>query len=296
MRKISSNIVGVGKNRDENLAIRDAINYLPIENLINSDDCVVIVANFVNMNPPDKAVIVGPQSLKEVINIVKEKCPKRLVIAGGSASTDTNSVINEFSFDKIIKDENVEFVDLNKGPYTNLYLGGNVIKETKINKIINEATIIISFTQLKHHEEAAMSASIKNIALSFPPAEIHGYPKKNLGIHDDLHDFIYRMGKTIPIDLSILSLNPAMVGTGPSKGIAVKSGIVLAGLDSVAVDTIGARLLGFKPQAVNYLFNLIKDKIGEGNIENIDLKGDKLANLEKEFSKLAYGTAFSVDE
>lgn len=76
----------------------------------------------------------------------------------------------------------------------------------------------------------------------------------------------------------------------------MRANMVLAGLDPVACDTIGARLLDFRPQAVNYLFRCIKDGIGQGNIENIDLKGAKLVDVEKEFSKLAYGKKFSIDE
>jgi len=64
---------------------------------------------------------------------------------------------------------------------------------------------------------------IKNIALSWPPAQIHGSPKKNLGIHDQLHEFICAMAKAI-----------------------------------------GTRLLGFRPQAVRYLFSPIRSGLGKG--------------------------------
>jgi uncharacterized protein (DUF362 family) len=72
--------------------------------------------------------------------------------------------------------------------------------------------------------------------------------------------------------------------------------MVIAGLDAVAVDTVCARLLGFRPQAVNYLFRLIKSGVGQGNMDNIDVKGMKLIEAEKYFSKLAYGKEFSIDE
>jgi uncharacterized protein (DUF362 family) len=295
-RKLESNIVGIGKDANEGTAIRQALGYLPLINFINGDDVVVITCNMVNMNPPDKAVIVGPESLREIIRFFKEKKPKKVIAAGGSGGANTKEVLKSFGYDIILNEENVAFVDLNSGPFIDIEIGGSVVKSTKINSLVNEATIMVSFTQLKTHEEATVSASIKNIALSWPPAEVHGYPKKNLGIHEDLHDFIYNMAKHIPIDMSIISMSPAMVGTGPSKGAPVRANMILAGLDPVACDTIGARFLGFRPQAVNYLFRCIKDGIGQGNIENIDLKGAKLVDVEKEFSKLAYGKEFSIDE
>jgi uncharacterized protein (DUF362 family) len=267
-----------------------------LEYFIKPNDCVTITANMVNLNPPEKAVTVGQETLRELIKFIKNKKPSRIVVCAGSGGANTNQVLKQFGYDKIIQDEDVEFVDLNSGEFVELQLDHHIIKSTKINKLINESDVIISFTQLKHHEEATMSASIKNIALGWPPAEIHGYPKKSLGIHEDLHGFIYAMASKIPIDLAIVSLSPAMVGTGPSKGVPVRSGLVLAGLDAVAVDTICARLLGFRPQAINYLFRLIKEGIGQGNLDNIDVKGMKLIEAEKYFSQIAYKKAFAVDE
>ncbi|WP_461207748.1 DUF362 domain-containing protein [Clostridium sp. DL1XJH146] len=295
-RKIESTIVGCGKNEDEKLAIRDAISYIPMDSFVNSNDIVVITANMVNKNPPEQGSVVGQQSLREVIKLFKEKKPKRIIVAAGSGGVNTSTVLKKTGYEQIINEEKVEFIDLNFGPFVDINLKGNLIKSTKINEIINEATIIVSFTQLKTHEEATMSACIKNIALSWPPAEIHGYPKKNLGIHDDLHDFIISMAREIPIDLSILSLSPIMIGTGPSKGIAKNTNYVLASMDAVAIDTIGARVMGYRPQAINYLFRCAKEELGQSIIENIDLKGVKLVELEKEVSKIAYGQEFSIDE
>lgn len=295
-RKLNSPIVGVSHNSSERAAIREALNYLPLEGFMQGGETVVITPNLVNLNPPNLAVTSGPESLREIICFFKEKKAGRIVVATGSASCDTKKAEEQLNFNNIIQEEAVEFIDLNFGPYTNIILNGNVVKETKINEIISKADIIVSTTQLKAHEEATMSGVIKNIALSSAPAEIHGFPKKNLGIHEDLHDFIHRMAMNIPIDLSILSLSPAMIGTGPSKGKAVPCDMVLASLDPVAIDTIGARLLGFRPQAVSYLFRCSKAGLGISNIEDIEIKGHKLLEMEKYVSNLAYGKEFSIDE
>lgn len=296
-QKLESNILGIAKNKDEKIALNEALNHLPInQGFIDNNSTVTIIANLVNLNPANKGVIVGGETLRELIRFVKSKNPKRLVVAAGSGGANTLDVLKSNGYDLIIKQEQVEFIDLNYGDYFELQLEHQIVKTTKINNIIKDSNVIISFTQLKVHEEATMSASIKNMALSLPPAEIHGYPKKSLGIHEDLHGFIYAMAKAVPIDLAIVSLSPAMIGTGPSKGVPIHSDMLVAGLDAVAVDTVCARILGFRPQAINYLFRLIKDSVGQGNLDNIDIKGIKLVEAEKLFSKLAYGAEFAVDE
>ena len=126
--------------------------------------------------------------------------------------------------------------------------------------------------------------------MGYPPASIHGYPKKQTGIHEDLHGFIRCFAKKVPIDLSIISLDKAMIGTGPSDGMAVDTpGLVIASTDPVAADSIGARLLGFLPQAVCYLYGLYKDGLGEAKPENMTILGLDLIEAEKIFSKCAYG-------
>ncbi|MGL5314969.1 MAG: DUF362 domain-containing protein, partial [Peptostreptococcaceae bacterium] len=193
-------------------------------------------------------------------------------------------------YDKIIEECGVEFVDMNYGPYVDLELNHEIIKSTPINKVIKEADVIISFTQLKQHEEATITGAIKNIAMGWPPAQIHGYPKKQTGIHEDLHGFIRSFANKVPIDLSIISCDKAMIGTGPTNGMAVDTpGLIIASTDPLAADVVGARLLGFLPQAVCYLYGLYKDGLGEAKPENMNIKGLDIVEAEQIFSKAAYG-------
>ena len=198
-------------------------------------------------------------------------------------------------YEKVILEEQVEFIDLNHGPFTRINLNHKVPDATNLNKLYEEMTFLISFAQLKIHNEATVTAAIKNIALGWPPTEEHGHPKKNLGIHEDLHGFITAMAEKIKIDLSIVSSSPAMVGTGPHGGVARHTGIVISGTDPVAVDTIGARLLGFKAQAVRYLWDLKNMNLGVGEVEQMNIKGLSLLEAEKAFSRAVYGEEFSVD-
>jgi len=288
--------VAITQNNNEATAIKEAIDLLQVTSSINSNDVVVITPNWVKNQKPDAAVVVGPESLKQIIRLVKRANPKRIVIATGSADGETKDVMEAVGFAKIIGDEGVEFIDLNYGPFNRINLNHSIVTSTNINKLLQEVTILISFTQLKHHEEATMSAAIKNIALGWPPAEEHGHPKKNCGIHSELHGFISAMAEQIPIDLSIISASPAMIGTGPTKGISRHTGLVIAGCDPVATDTVAARLLGFKPQGVRYLFECSNKKIGESDIEKISIQGIPLIKAENIFSKAAYGDGMAVDQ
>ncbi|WP_273327298.1 DUF362 domain-containing protein [Vallitalea guaymasensis] len=296
-RKRMSSDVSITRNANESQAITEGLNNITANQLINNNDVVVITPNWVNLDKPtpSSAVVVGDESLRTIIQYVKGSNPKKIIIATGSGGQATGDVMKKVGYDQIIQSEGVEFVDLNYGPYTTLSLNNERPSSTKINQIINEATVLISFTQLKHHESATMSACIKNIALAWPPAEIHGYPKKALGIHDNLHSFITAMAEATPIDISILSCNPTMIGTGPTGGVPRHTELVICGTDPVSVDTIGARFLGFKTEAVQYLDKCDRLKIGVTDLKQMNMTGLDLVSAEQQFSKTVYGETIAID-
>lgn len=295
-RRINKPIVAIEKGISEGKPLEKALDMLPINEIIKPGDKVVIAPNWVKDYKPSSGTVVGPNTLRTLIRYIKEKNPKSITIAVGAGGAKTPDVMKNVGYDKILEEENIEFVDMNYGPYIDLDINHNIIKSTHINKIVNEADVIISFTQLKMHEEATITASIKNIAMGWPPAEIHGYPKKKTGIHEDLHGFISCIMNKIPIDISIVSCDKAMIGTGPTGGIPIDTnGLIIVGTDPVAVDTIGARLLGFLPQAIAYLYKLYNDGIGESKVENMIIKGIELKKAEKLFTKAAYGKSVILD-
>lgn len=294
-RRRSTPDIGIAMNGDESQAIIDSLNLIEAGNMIDANDVVVITPNWVKPSGPETGDVVGPESLRTIIRFVKQKNPRRIVVATGSAERTTADVMKAVGYDRIIREEQVEFVDLNYGPFVRVSLNHTSPPSTNLNKLYEEMTFLISFAQLKIHNVATMTAAIKNIALGWPPAEEHGYPKKNLGIHDDLHGFISAMAQVIPIDLSIVSTNPAMIGTGPHNGIPRRAGIVISGTDPVAVDTVAARFLGFHPEAVRYLWDLKNKNVGVADINQMNIKGMPLADAERAFSVAAYGQAFTVE-
>ncbi|MFZ5969804.1 MAG: DUF362 domain-containing protein [Bacillota bacterium] len=296
-RRVKEPIVAIMKDSKEQNSLIKALDLLPMDKIIKPGDVVVITPNWVKAKAPHTGTVVGPQTLQRLIQYVKARNPKKLYIATGSGGDPTSKVMETVGYDKVIQEENVEFVDLNYGPYVDVDLEHHKPAKTKINKLIEEMDVLVSFTQLKHHEEATISAGIKNIALSWPPAEIHGFPKKKLGIHDDLHGFITAMAKKIPIDLTIVSADKSMIGTGPSEGKAVDTGgLIIAGTDAVSTDTIAARLMGFLPQAVSYLYQLYNQGYGVAEPEKMALKGLLLEEAETLFTRSAFDYEIVLDK
>ncbi|HNR05570.1 MAG TPA: DUF362 domain-containing protein [Bacillota bacterium] len=275
--------------------VEDVLNMIEAPKIIGQGACVVITANMVDNKPASTGTVVHPDLLRKVIRYAKKFNPSRIVVAAGSGGAPTQQVFEEIGFNRIIREEEIEFMDLNYGPYIELKLNHDIIPSIKINKLCEEMDVHISFTPIKMHKEATVSLGIKNVALSWPPAEIHGMPKKKLGIHEDLHNFIAAMGEVVPIDITLLSGMNGMIWTGPSDGKAVSSNLIVAGTDPVAADAVAARMMGLLPQAVHYLFELHRRGLGQADIKKINMKGVPLVQAEEMFSMAALGESIAID-
>ena len=300
VRRTMKPMVAITQNENESVAIEEGLDLIQFSSMITKEDVVVITPNWVAPASPYSGRVVGPESLRTIIRLVKNCSPKRVVVATGPGSEDVYGLMEQVGFATIIKEEQVEFINLNQGPFISLELNHSCPSRLCLNQLFEEMTFLISFTQLKIHEEATISAAIKNITMGWPAGDEQGYPKKDLGIHDELHDFIAAMFEKFTIDVSIVSASPAMIGTGPHKGTAIHTGMVLCGTDPVSTDVVGARLLGFKPQAVHYLHKLIKKGLGRSTFDastnkGIQFPGMSIEAAEEEFSRMAYQKEFAVD-
>lgn len=300
VRRQVSPIVAITQNENESLAIEEGLNLINFSSMIRQDDVVVITPNWVGPATPESGRVVGPQSLQKLIQLVKATHPKRIVVATGPGQEDVQGLMEQVGFLQVIEEEQVEFINLNKGPFISLDINHPCPSRLCLNKLFNEMTFLISFTQLKIHEEATLSGAIKNITMGWPAGDEQGYPKKDLGIHDELHDFMTALFEKFTIDVSIVSASPAMIGTGPHKGTAIHTDMVLCGTDPVSTDVVGARLLGFKPQAIHYLHKIIKKGLGRSTFDlqnqtGIQFKGIPLDQAEEHFSQCAYQKKFAID-
>lgn len=295
-RKIQDPVVAIVDAAKSQNCVEDVLNMIGAPQIIQQGDCVVITANMVDNKPAGTGTVVHPDLLRKIIRYIKYLRPSRIVIAAGSGGAPTQQVFDEIGFNRVISEEGAELVDLNYGPYTEIALNHDIVPSCKINRLCEEMDVHISFTPIKMHKEATVSLGIKNVALSWPPSEIHGMPKKKLGIHEDLHNFIAAMGEVMPIDITILSGMNGMIWTGPSDGKAVSSNLIVAGTDPVAADAVAARMLGLLPQAVHYHFELHRRGLGQADINKINMKGIPIVQAEELFSMAALGESIAIDK
>jgi uncharacterized protein (DUF362 family) len=196
----------------------------------------------------DTSACTQGDTLRAVIRYVKGFKPDSITVTGGAGAAQTDQVFTYTGMMDAINDEGAGFFDHNRPPFEKVTLDHGPQKEVMVNPRVFAYDTLISLAQHKAHADADVTLTMKNIAMSYPAADYYGHPRESQqqpnNFFQDLHGFIAGMAKRFRIDLGIIVGHPAMSGTGPIGGHLFESGLTLASRDCVAVDYIGALLLG----------------------------------------------------
>jgi len=73
-------------------------------------------------------------------------------------------------------------------------------------------------------------------------------------------------------------------GPGPRTMIPVVKDYILASSDSVAIDAVAAKMMGFNPMDIPYIKMAHEDGLGIGRIDEIDIVGENISNVNFNFT------------
>src|SRR5437868_5825590 len=263
--------------RDEQIekAIAEALGHIDLEPLV-SGKLVAVKANETWASAEDKTGVTQPDTLRAVLSHIKQFGPRELVVTGGAGAAETENVFRTAGLMEVVEQEGATFFDHNRPPFKAVDLEYRPSADVKgpqksvmVNPRVLEYETLIALNQLKLHRTATVTLALKNIAMSYPAADYYGHPrskeKHENEFYEDMHSFIAAMARAFPIDLAITVGHPAMIASGPLGGHAVETGLVIASTDPLAADVVGARLLGFKPQAVRHLWESARLGVGESD-------------------------------
>jgi len=286
-------------------AIEEALAHIPLETLVRGK-LVAVKPNETWASPEDTTGVTQPDTLRAVLRQVKRFGPRELVVSGGAGAAETEGVFRLAGLTEVVEQEGATFFDHNRPPFTPVDLAYAPERDVRgpqhlvmVNPRVLEYETLIALNQLKLHETATVTLPLKNIAMSFPAADYYGHPRSTRRHENwffaDMHSFIAAMAKRFPISLAITVGHPAMIGTGPLGGHAVETGLVIASTDALAADVVGARLLGFQPQAVRHLWEAGRLGLGETDSEHMTFPALSLRQAIAAFTAAAYGEELTFE-
>ena len=254
--------VDYGSSIDKALDLIEAGARLPQKGLI------IIKPNLTNSSPPP--VTTNVAAAEAVYNYCKHHTKAEIAIGDGCGYGRTPDVFAALGYANLAKKYGVRLIDFNDAE-TILLENKNALqlKHFYMPEIVREA-FVISLPALKDHSFTKTTIAMKNM-FGIAPGKYYGGSWNKSKLHSPSTDksvvdvCLYKKP-----DLSIVDASVALKGmhlAGTKKNI----GLILAGFDPVAVDTVGSKLLGHSPEHLEYL--TLSDGL-LGSMKNIEiLKG-----------------------
>ena len=135
---------------------------------------------------------------------------------------------------------------------------------------------VVHLPTLKTHGHSQTTGAIKN-AFGGLLKEVRHYAHKY--IHEVLVDLVIMQRELHPGILAVMDATVCGDGAGPRTMVPRIKNFVLASTDSVAIDAIAARMMGFDPMTIPYLRMCHEMGLGTADPRHIEILGEDIADV-----------------
>jgi uncharacterized protein (DUF362 family) len=244
--------------------------------VLSSEKPILIKPNYITAQHPSTGITTDGRVVEGVVKFLKEHGKDNIIIGEGSGWADTFEAFKVAGIDKISEKWKVKLVDLNKDTFVEVYPSNPLaLKKVKVAKTALERAII-SVPKLKIHRLATVTLGIKNMmgALASKGSMHNGRLSENIA---DLASVLKP---------SLTVIDGIIAGEGhETSGNPVKMDLVIAGADPVAVDAVGAAVMGIQPTEVKHLVLAERKGLGTCRLENIEVVGEPIEKVRRKFRK-----------
>ena len=260
----------VAKTQGTNHAqlVGDAIQALGgMKKFVNPGEVVVVKPNMAWDRTPEMAANANPVVVRQVVELCLEAGAKQVKVLDHSCDDARKAYVASGikAAVEAIKDPRavVEYVDERRFTELTIEKAKN-LKKWFFYKDILEADRFINIPVAKQHSESRLTMCLKNMM-----GAIGGWRGR---IHVGLHQNIADMNLILRPDLHVLDATRILLRNGPKGGdvkdVEVKN-LLFAGVDPVALDSLGAGLFGLKPEDLGYIVKSHQAGRGEMDLSKI---------------------------
>lgn len=253
---------------------------------------ITLKPNVVHGVAPDSGITVHPAFLRGVIAHLTQRGfpPSSITVAeggGGEEDRDMGRHYAAVEYDRLAAETGVNLVDLNADDFVRVDIPqGRVFRQMPIARTVwDPDAYFVNIPKMRTHNLAVTTISIKNLqGIVVPIEERHmctlfpRYPGDRggdglsgavLDTHERWAHKICDIGLARRPDLNLVDAVVSRDGTGFRQGTNRALGVVLAGVNQAAVDTIGTALMGFDPSKLTYLRVAGERNMGPTRVEDI---------------------------
>lgn len=271
-----THVVSIAKGEDCYETTRRCLENISLD--INPNSKVFIKINLSTKKKPETGMTTHPEVVEAFIDAVEPVTDDITLVESDSSDPTTNADTNfDFcGFTPLLK-RGVKYLNLSRAEKTPFILEkAKILKNVEFASAMKEYDVLVNIPVLKTHSMIGVSLGVKNLFGLIPKA-------RKLVYHPHLFEVIFDVYCAFPPSLTIID---GMVGCegwfGELYGEPVGKGVVIAGKNTIAVDLVGTRLMGFDPSRMT-LFQEAKERGVMIDEKKIKIVGESLEKIKTNF-------------
>ncbi|RQW77058.1 MAG: DUF362 domain-containing protein [Geobacter sp.] len=219
-----------------------------ISSFVRPTERVLLKPNMLYGKAPECAVTTHPEVLRGMIALVKDAGGIPLV-GDSPGFGNIEKVAEKSGMLRIIKEMGAELVEFAE---TVEVAGTGLFKSIELARPYLEADRIINLPKLKTHEMMTMTCAVKNLFGAVVGHAKAGWHLKAGADREMFAQMLLEIYLLRPPDLTVVDAITAMEGNGPGSGDPLHVGLLLAGVNPVAIDVIAGEIAGI-PKKLLYV-------------------------------------------
>jgi uncharacterized protein (DUF362 family) len=244
------------------MMVRRILERMKPETGLKPDAAIGLKPNLVVSKGWQSGATTNPAICAAVIEYFFERGFKNLVIIESSwLAVDTARAYKDCGYDKLAHQYGVELIDVKKDRYQTREFDGMRID---ISACAMALDLLINLPLIKGHCQTGMTCALKNMKGLIPDREKRRF--HTMGLHKP----IAYLNRMISPSLTIAD----GTCTDPSfeeGGDPAYLGMMVAGYDSVLVDTYAAGLLGLRPTEIEYIQTAAHIGVGSADLTGAEI-------------------------
>lgn len=253
-----------------------ALDLIDYKTALQGKDKVLIKVNFITTKTWDTGATTDPIVVEAILRKLAQLTVKPYVVESDATMTNADEAFQATGMKEMCERNGVECLNLRyvEDKVTLQIANGETLDSITVPRIVTESAII-SAAKLKTHMQTGVTLGMKNLFGLLPDKMKYKYHLKGIS------KVVVDITSVIRPALTVIDGFVAMEGRGPSNGTPVQMNLIIAGKDVVATDATGCRVMGFDPHKIKHIMKA--NEKGIGNIDNINIIGEKLESVTRQF-------------
>jgi uncharacterized protein (DUF362 family) len=223
---------------------------------------VIIKPNVCNAKNPQGMVLTDFNIIEAAIKMVREKGCEPLIVESDNIADIADKRVKDSGLGAKLDEWGVRFKNLSIDEGVPYAVAGT---EIMIPRAMLEADYVVNLAKMKTCAHTTVTLGIKNLYGCFQEA-------KKSRLHKKLNEVLPFLAKTLRSDMTVVDGGMCMEGNGPVVGNPRRMGVIVAGADVVAVDSLCCRLMGFSPEEIGHVAGSVR--LGVGVMDGYEVVGD----------------------